>query len=1354
MMKTLFSTLSICCLFYWTSGMTAIHAQQIIAKPIPFLDQLSSNEIRTLHQDKQGFIWIGTPDGLVRYDGYETQIFNNNYETPQQLINNNINCFADDEHHIWVGTDKGVNLIRKTDYQIIPFPDPHIMQKPIRDLLTDRNGQTWVATRSEVFKCSSDLKIQKKYIFSSSSSSFQACPNAIFEDHAGNIWVTTWGLGIFKYSPNDDSFLNLPQIGNSNNPIRMFQDNEDRYWITTWGDGIWNFLPGAPKDELFRQQTINNPVRNTPEMTFYDIIQDNTYKYLWALSHFGLYTLKANEHNELEIADTEHLSNKNYPIDKSKSYSRVIKDHNGNLWLGAFDRGYSITFEKNKIENHIIDDIQKGIGLDANIICLNKDSQGIIWFNQARYGLCLYNEQSRKIVYGPARNSLYSIDIGNIEPSRKDDTMWLGSREASKVWKMKQDDMRISTLEEIDLFKIDPSPGFVSQVFEDRNGNLWIGTENKLFTRGSDSTRVSKTPFEISNITDVAEDENGYIWISNKQNIYQLSYDGHPKIVKKHIEEFAFLNDESINSLCIDENNQIWFSTSLGRLITYNPKTQQITDQTVAWGLKGNQIRKIRSCGENIWIVYNKYIVRHDLKQAENTTYSVADDNIFISSFRYGAAFIDIKGVLYAGGHKGFIKIMPANDPPEKSSGNHVLITDVKVDSHSLLFSPHKQNAKNSVCEITLPSDARNIEILFSSFSYTHKKKIKYAYKMDGMDTKWTHIDEGKHSAFYNQLNKGKYLFRIKATDQYGNWIEEESVMTIHRLPAIYETWYAYCLYAIIIIAFIYYSFRIYIRRIKEKNTIKLQEELTLIKLNYFTNISHELLTPLTIISCVADDLEQNDKTSENQISILRANVNRLKRLLQHILDFRKVENGKMIINVCKGDISSFTAEIVASNFQTLAQKKDIRLITQIEEGIQGYLDFDKLDKILFNLLSNAIKYTPEHKQIHLTLKVMHRDGYRYLFIQVEDEGIGIPAKEIKLIFNKFYNNKRLPGCESNGIGLSLTKELITLHHGSIEVQSEANKGSVFTVELPIDKEIYSKQEIQEATVSADEEAESMIENEKSNDKPCILFVDDNKDLRELMRNILGKSYQLITAKNGIEGLELLSGNNIDIAICDLMMPEMDGLEFCRRLKADVQTNHIPVLMLTAKNGTEDQIECYKAGAESYIAKPFEMKILQARIENLLKARESRQLSFRSKTEMNISTLDYQSVDEQFLNSAIECIETHLSESDFDIPQMAMELNMSTSTLTRKFKVITGLTPLGFIRNIKLKHACTMLKDKSVNISEVAYATGFSVPKYFTKCFKDEFGITPTEYQEKMKNAEGSTLANGFHHLPSENDEA
>lgn len=1338
-MKTLFSNLLIYCLFNWLFGITTLHAQEIIAKPMPFLDQLSSNEIKSIYQDKEGFIWIGTSYGLVRYDGYDTQIFNNNYETPQQLADNSISCFTDDEQYIWVGTDKGLNLIRKVDYHIISFPEPRIAQTPIIDLLTDKNGQTWIATYSAVFKCSSDLNILNKYTFTSSSSSFQANPNTVFEDRAGNIWVATRGLGIFKYSPNNDSFINYPQIGKQNNPIKIFQDNEDRYWIATWGDGIWNFIPGAPKNEQFRQQIINNPVRNTPETTFYDIIQDDTYQYLWAHSHFRLYVLKVNEQNELEIVDTDKFSNKNYHIDKSKSYSRGIKDHNGNLWLGAYDRGYTITFEKSRIENHIIDEIKKGIGLDANIICLNKDSQGVIWLNQARYGLCLYNEQNGKVAYGPARNSLYSIDIGVIEPSRKDGAMWLSARGNSRIWRMRQNDMQILILEDMDLNQIASSPGHITQMLEDQQGNLWVGTDKYLFIKASDSICVSKETLGISNVTDIIEDNKGRIWVSDKQNIYELKYEGGLKLVKKYITGFTFLNNESINSICISENGYICFSTSLGRLLLCHQTTGKITDQTVAWELKGNQIRKIRAFGDNIWIIYNKYIVRHNLKQPDNMIYSVTDDNISISSFRYGAAFVDSMGILYAGGHEGFIKIMPTNIPPQDISDNHVLVTDVKVDDHSLLFSSKYREKENSVNNITLSADVRNIEILFSSFAYMHNKKIKYAYKMEGLDDKWTYLNEGKHSAFYNHLGKGKYTFRIKATDQYGNWLEEESSLTIHRLAAIYETWYAYILYLTIIVFVVFYIFRTYTQRIKEKSSIKFQEELTLAKLNYFTNISHELLTPLSIISCVADDMELNGNNTVNQVGILRTNVNRLKRLLQQILDFRKVENGKMTIKINKGNISSFVSEIVTSNFQTLAQRKNLRLITQIEDDIQGYADFDKMDKILFNLLSNAIKYTPENKRVFLTLKVNKRDEYRYLVIQVEDEGVGISAKEIKLIFNKFYNNKSHPDCKSNGIGLSLTKELIILHHGNIEVKSEVNRGSIFTVEIPIDKEVYSEQEICESAVLlSGEDTEKIIENEEDiNDKPCILFVDDNKDIRELMRNILGKGFHIITAKNGLEGLEALSNNTIDIVICDLMMPEMDGLEFCRRLKADVQTNHIPVLMLTAKNGAEDQIECYKAGAESYIAKPFEMKILQARIDNLLKARELRQLSFRSRTEINISTLDYQSVDEQFLNRAIECIEKHLSEADFDIPQMAMELNMSTSTLSRKFKAIAGLTPLGFIRNIKLKHACSILKDKYVNISEVAYATGFSTPKYFTRCFKEEFGITPTEYQEKMENVTG-----------------
>ena len=559
--------------------------------------------------------------------------------------------------------------------------------------------------------------------------------------------------------------------------------------------------------------------------------------------------------------------------------------------------------------------------------------------------------------------------------------------------------------------------------------------------------------------------------------------------------------------------------------------------------------------------------------------------------------------------------------------------------------------------------------------------------------------------------------------------MEEEQQLLIRRLPAWYETWYAYSFYTLFIVCITCLLFYAYTKRMEKKNKLKLQEELTQIKLNYFTNISHELLTPLTIISCVADDLEENKESSERQVEILRSNANRLKRLLQQILDFRKVESRKMEISASKSNLSSFVSGIVASNFQSLAHQKSISLSTQINDGIWGYMDIDKFDKILFNLLSNAIKYTPEHKKINVSLSAIYKEGCRFLVLNVEDEGIGIAEKDIKHIFTKFYNNKNHPGCQSNGIGLSLTKELVTLHHGTIEVSSEPGKGSVFTVEIPIDREVYSEREIAESSLLTvqEEETDTFIPDEKT----CILFIDDNKDLRELIQHILSKKYQIFIAENALQGLELLKNTPVDIIICDIMMPQMNGLEFCQQIKGDIQTNHIPIIMLTAKNAVDDQIECYKAGAESYIAKPFEMKILQARIDNLLQSREQSRQSFRSKMEINISNLNYQTSDEEFLNNAMQCVERHIQESEFDTVQMANELHISRSTLSRKCKVISGCTPLEFIRNIKLKYACALLKKKTISISEVAYATGFSSPKYFTKCFKEEFGMTPTEYQSQ-----------------------
>lgn len=1310
------------CLFYLLFSIP-FYGQQIISKPIPFLGQLSVNSINTIYQDKQGFIWIGTTDGLIRYDGYDIQEFRNNYKNPTQLTSNEVISFAEDADYFWVGTENGINLIDKTSYHIKAHADERISNKSIRNLYADKEGNIWIGTTEGLYVSHSGQIIQKKYL--------PVTVNSIYEDNNGNIWVLAWYDGIYKYSKESDSFVKYPGIGDKNNPYRLLQDNQNRYWVATWGDGLWRFEPDVGENEMYHKQSVINSTRNYQDHTFFDIVQDDTYGYLWALSLFGLYTLKINEDNELEKVDINRSADVIYPIDKNKLYSRIIKDDNGSLWITAFDESYVISFEKNVIRNYVLDEIKHKVNLDANISTINKDSEGIVWFNQARYGLCLFDEKTNQIVYGDNDNR-NSIDAKIIVQSQTQNAMWIGVWTSDEILKISRENMKMSVLERYRLSKFIPNSGHITQILEDKSGNLWVGTTANLFVRPAGVREFLLSPIDIPGVTSLQEGRDGSIWVSCKQFIYQVTCKDRPVLLNKFTEDVTFLKDETISVLCVDQQDDIWFSTSLGRLFRYDRSKQRAFEETSSCGLNGRRIMNLLSDKEKIWIIQNKQLICHDILLKENYLYTVTDNNIQIPLLRHGAAFIDEGGNLYAAGHKGFIKLLPYDNSLSLiKETNRTYITDIKVDNRSILFMPTTKETGNSINQIALTSDSRNIEILFSSLEYRSNQKIRYAYQLEGVDAQWNYIDNGKHSAFYNLLSKGKYTFRVKSTDRYGNWSEQETSLLITRLPAIYETWYAWLLYIIAIFSITFWSVKFYIRRIKEKNRLRFQEELTQVKLNYFTNISHELLTPLTIISCVADDLEENRISSEKQVGILRTNVSRLKRLLQQILDFRKVENSTMPLHVTKDDISSFITTIVASNFQSLARKKKIRLTSQIKKGLWGYMDFDKVDKILFNLLSNAIKYTPEGKQVNLTADVFDKGGYRYLVVQVEDQGIGIENKELKHIFTKFYANKSRPGYESNGIGLSLTKELVTLHHGIIEVSSEVGKGSVFTVEIPVDKEIYDESEIGKVESQPPNE-ENINAGKPEDSRFCILLVDDNEDLLELMRNVLHNKYRVIIARDGEEAMKILNNNAIDIIICDIMMPLMDGLEFCRLVKQDMQINHIPVLMLTAKNTIEDRIDCYKVGAEGYIAKPFEMKILQARIENLLQAREMRQHSFRSKMSLNISNLDYQTIDEKFLKDAIQCIEQHLNDSDFDIPQMAEKLSISRATLTRKSRAITGLSPLELIRNVKLKHACILLKE-STPISEIAYAVGFTSPRYFTQCFKQEFGITPTEYQNREK---------------------
>lgn len=623
-----------------------------------------------------------------------------------------------------------------------------------------------------------------------------------------------------------------------------------------------------------------------------------------------------------------------------------------------------------------------------------------------------------------------------------------------------------------------------------------------------------------------------------------------------------------------------------------------------------------------------------------------------------------IKLPLQAGNYDNFYSDVSLADKIQFSS----VVTDVKIENKSIFFA--EDESLHTINRISLAPNSRNIEIFFSSLIYSLNSKVEMAYKLDGVDKDWVYLPYDKNSAFYNQLKKGTYSFWLKWKYGQGKWTEGKVVLVIVQAPAFYETWLAYMVYLVLIVLAVYLSFHTYAQRIKIKNEVKLKEELARTKLNYFTNISHELLTPLTVISCITDHLEQKVPAIRQQSVILKSNADKLKRLIQQILDFRKMDVGKMNLNVSEGNISEFIQNICKTNFLPLAQKKGIILEIDVEPlEIKGYLDFDKLDKIIYNLLSNAIKYTPEYKCIKVNVYLINKEGNKVLVIKIKDEGIGISPKEINYIFTRFYSSKKRVGIESNGIGLSLTKELVNLHHGTITVDSELGKGTCFTVELPIDRMGYKHDEIVDemegVTMDITEcaiVAEDDVSSDGATDKSTLLLIDDNAELLYIMKEMFKEKYSVWTAADGQQAWDKLSNHEVDMIICDVMLPDINGWELCTRIKSDLRFNHIPVIILTAKNGIDDRIASYDAGADGYIAKPFEMKVLFARVDNLIRSFKMRQAAFRKEEDVNLETLAYPSANKLFLQSIIASIEQHLEESEFDLERLSVEMNMSKSS--------------------------------------------------------------------------------------------
>lgn len=1031
----------------------------------------------------------------------------------------------------------------------------------------------------------------------------------------------------------------------------------------------------------------------------------------------------------------------------------------GNLWIAAFNEGLSmIDLNKPLIQNYSFPSIREKTGFITNIKNIYEDGDGDLWIDQNRWGVGIFNPGTNKLQLYTDIPSLKNVpnlrNISCIISVPLLNEIWLGSEYYPEIYRVKKEKDRIELLGTLNLSNYADNPGFPRIFYEDSKHNLWVVTTKGILVKPEKEKNLQDTKFPSMDITGIGEGKDGTLWIgTRKQGVYNAIVSSNLTFEKKGLKNLTTQTDklvsDNIGAICIDDNGLVWMGSLDGDVFTYDPRTKKVENLSNMFDMLEEGIFNIITDQlGHIWISTNKRVIEYDPKNGGIMDYSTMDD-VMVNSFMPNSYLKTRSGKILYGGNKGISVFTPYEHLSDNPRRIRAMVADVKIDGVSSLLE--KDNQRFNLRSQTISFDAgdKNIEIDFSSLNYAFPDKIKYAYKMEGVDDDWVYVRGDRQFAFYNQLPKGKRTFYLKTTDTNGLWSNYIAEIQVSKEPAFYETWWAYMFYVVLVILSLYLFFRRMKRRLQLRHELRIaqidrekSEELVQTKLRYFTNISHDLLTPLTIITCLIDDAEMTNGSRISQLSMIRSNVNKLRRLLQQILDFRKVESGNMKLSVSKSDIVSFIDDVCKVNFAPLIRKKSQTFIFSTEDKhLIAYFDRDKIDKIVSNLLSNACKYTSEGGEIKLIMKSYQEAEHTHLRIQVVDTGEGIAPGDLENIFKRFYTAHKGDESESNGIGLSLTKDLVELHHGTIEVESELTKGSTFTIYFPIDKDSYQENELITGETPVNDKKAAMIFEHEDLEKPGVvedvqvndnhlLLVEDNEELLYLMEKILSRQYHVLVAKNGLEALDIIKDNEIDIIISDVMMPEMDGLELCRNIKSNLETSHIPVILLTAKNTAEDRIECYNAGADGYISKPFELKILEARINNFIIYKKSKQEEFRTNVEVDIDSLETSSIDKDFLDKVVSVIESNMVKGDFDVVQLADALAVSKSTLYRKMKIATGLSPIEFIRNIRLKYGSQLLKNKSMSIAEVAYECGFSNPKYFATCFKEDFGVTPKEYQK------------------------
>lgn len=1331
---------------------------------------LSRNSVYAIAQDQSGFIWLATGDVLNRFDGREFRVF----KPPAQdriAAENDINSLLIDRKNIlWMGSSNGLWIydIEKNQYHRGSFG--HQIQPAILCMFEDQQSNIWVGTDKGIFK----TKNRKSFVFEQwgsheKSGFYNPRIRSIFVDRDNTVWigtyagltqVTTTKRGLqYKHFSHDP--LNPLSIS-SNIVTTINTDKYNNLWIGTQSQGI-NLL-NKNNGTFTRINTTSSHLKLSNNII--RVIKPDNDGNIWVGTQEGL--------SKINWTHQTAESYRNDPKDKyslsQNSVHSIYVDKNKLVWIGTFFGGINVI---DPFSSHfrIWQNNGTPAGLSNNVVSsIASDKKGNLWVGTEGGGMNQYNTPSASFTYYTHGNSAIGSNLIKAIFRDKDGNIWVGTHAGG-----------LNLLEDHSFkryFYTPENPSFlrseISTIAEDLQNNIWLGIQGgikevQVYARnGTTLTDISghynRTVLEHRDVKKIFPDSRNNIWIATSSGLFLIR--AGEKLVKS-ANRFAGLPDSShayINCIQEDQKGNIWFGIEKNGIRKYSPLTGKIYsfvfnqpgDQNTVYGI----LEDIKGF---IWLSTGNGLIKLDPATSKYQRYTKTD-GLPSNTFNYNAYFKDDDGRFYFGGFNGLVNFDPSSfrsntiPAPIQFTGlttlNHPGITDIATSSG-----------------LRLSYDQNIFTIGFALLNYLKPEKNKYAYLLKGFDQQW--IETNNPSATYMNLKPGNYTLIVKGANNDGIWSDEKKLAII-ILPPFWRTWWAYLIYILLFSGILFVIIRFFYLR----ELIKKEEALHQHKLDFFTNVTHEIRTHLTLIMSPVDKMisdRADDGYLQQQFHHIKKNANNLLRLSEELMDFRKAETENMRLQIAPHEIVTFIKEIY-EHFTEVSLARDMHIsFTHAIQHQVLYFDAEQLEKVFFNLISNAFKFTPDGGKIQVHVE----DVQHYIKVSVTDNGRGIAPEYKDKLFNNFFQvNDSGSQNKGYGIGLALSSKIAALHGARIEVESELSENKLqerhttFSVFLQKGSEHFNQRINTPApqvtldkalpetllTEPAVKLAPAILADQKPGDLKSfsVLVVDDNPGIRQTIGEILEPTYHVILKDNAAQGWDYASEHLPDIIISDVMMPDEDGLSFCNRIKSDLRTCHIPVILLTAKSTQQDHIEGLHKGADLYLTKPFNRTILELNVGNLLATSERVRRHVEHRIQQGLlNTADETQnepvsnpLDDEFLKEVLQVVESNIDEPEFNVSVLAQKVAMSVPVLYKKVKAVTNLSVNDFIKSVKLQKAAALLRTTNMAVYEVCYAVGFQDRKHFSTEFKKKFGSSPKQYAMSVRGNQpgegaGTTGASG-----------